>query len=171
MNKINTNPKFATARYVAFNIIEDVLNPTAFLPPLYMLMNPETLKFNYRKIIHRYQTIACHVEEHWGDELDGISSNGSTGGFILDDIGYNTLGRSYTKAYFNFQDILDTYRNNGNVYANDGRVLRKGSICISYDEGTYFGLFESFNYEEDSEKPFKFTFDFEFKVTDSYTGV
>jgi hypothetical protein len=154
--KIDTNPTYAGTRQIAFNIVEDSLNPTAYIPPLYMQVNPESFKTAYRKLINRYQTFAAFVEEYWGDELDTVSCNASTGGFVLEDVGLSTLGRSYTKSFYNFQDILDVYRNNGNVYSNDGRVLRKGDVIIYFDECTYFGLFESFNYTEDAEKPFRF---------------
>ena len=170
MPSIPVAPKFI-GRRVAFNIIEDALNPTAYLPPLYMQYNPNTMNFNYQKIITRYQTFTAHVEEHWGEELDNLTGGGSTGGFILEDFGLTTQYRTNTLPYFKFQDLLDVYRNNGNIYDSDGRIVRKGSILLSYDEGTYFGYFDNFNYTEDANNPFRFTFDFSFKIQNDYVGI
>ena len=40
--EIPTTTKFK-GRRVSFNIVEDYINPTALLPPLYMHLNPATL--------------------------------------------------------------------------------------------------------------------------------
>lgn len=170
MPNIPIKPKFA-ARRVAFNIIEDRFNPTSLFPTLYMHINPTSMGTGYQKKIHRYQTFTAQVEEHYGDELDTISCSGSTGGFILEEFGLTTAERSYSKPYFKFQDVLDVYRNNGAIYDATGQIIKKGQVVMYYDPGTYYGFFEIFNYAEDALSPFRFTFDFVFKVEKSYTGV
>jgi hypothetical protein len=158
------------ARQLMFTIVEDVINPTNKYPPLYMNVNPSTFSMSYQKKINRYQTFDAYVEEYWGEELDALSCNGSTGGFILEDLGINTIYRTQTKPYFKFQDLLDVYRHNGNTYDESGRVVKKGNILISFDVGSYYGFFDSFNYNEVAEIPFRFTFDFSFKIERSYIG-
>ena len=49
-----------------------------------------------------------------------------------------------------------------------GKVIKKGSIVLSYDMGTYFGYFENFSYTEDASKPFNFIFDFSDGSTYNY---
>ena len=164
-------PKGETRR-VAFNIISDlgIPDPLVVLPPLYMQHNPQTWSQSFKKIITRYSTFSAFVEEHWGDELDTITASATTGGFIHEDTGYDTVNRSKTKPFHKFQDILDIYKNNGNQYNNLGQVVKKGSIVVFFDPGTYIGHFENFNYVEDASNPYIFKFDFTFKVRKSFTG-
>jgi len=168
--RIPVAPKFETRR-LAINIIEDSYEPTVLLPPLYFHINPQNFDIAYAKKIHRYQTFTAYVEEYWGDELDTITCSGSTGAFISKDLGLDTINRSRTDPYYKFQDILDAYRNNGNIYNDEGRILRKGKIVMFFDPGTYFGYFQDFSYTEDASSPFKFNFNFTFKVQKSYTGI
>lgn len=163
-------PKFQ-ARRLAFNIVEDFISPTVILPPLYMHINPSTFSMSFQKKINRTQTFDAFLEEYWGEELDTITSSGSTGGFILPDTGLTNVHKTETEPYFKFQDLIDLYRNNGNVYDEVGRVVRKGHIVLSFDKGTYFGYFESFNYTEDADIPYRFVFDFTYKVEKSYMGI
>lgn len=162
----------ATSRRVSFNIVEDIGVNTSgtFLDPLYMQYNPQTWNHSYKKIITRTQTLGAYIEEYWGDELDTISATSTTGGFITQDHGYTTFFRTESKPYQKFQDILDIYNNNGNVYDARGTIVKKGAILMYYDEGSYVGFFESFNYSEDSLNPYRFTFDFTFKITKSIRG-
>ncbi len=168
--KIPVAPKYETRR-LAINIIEDFYNPVVILPPLYFQINPQNFEIAYAKKIHRYQTFDAYVEEYWGEELDTITCSNSTGGFISEELGLDTLNRARTKPFFKFQDILDVYRNNGNIYNSQGVVIKKGKVVVFFDPGTYFGYFENFNYTESAENPFRFTFNFTFKVQKSYTGV
>ena len=89
----------------------------------------------------------------------------------MEDVGLSAIYRSYSKPYFKFQDMLDVYRNNGNIYDDTGRVVQRGQVMMNFDGGTYFGFFESFNYTEDAEKPNKFSFDFIYKAERSFTGI
>jgi len=168
-----STPNFIAQR-VYFNVITDLLNPNMIVPPLYMQINPHTFNQSFQKKIHRYTTFIAFIEEYWGDELDTISCSNSTGGFVLepeDGIDHLTVcDRTKTISYFKFQDILDLYRNNGNVYDSTGRIVKKGNILLSFDVGVYYGYFENFNYTEDAESPYKFNFDFVFKVEKSYIG-
>jgi len=170
MPSIPLAPKYETRR-LSINIIEDFYDPVVILPALYFQINPQDFQINYAKKTNRYQTFNAFVEEYWGEELDTITCSGSTGAFISEELGLDTINRTKTGSYFKFQDILDIYRNNGNVYNDSGRVLRKGKVVIFFDPGTYFGYFENFSYTESADSPFKFVFNFTFKVQKSYTGV
>lgn len=46
-------------------------------------INPTTISINMSKIINRTQTMTAWTEDHWGDELDTITFQGSTAAFIV----------------------------------------------------------------------------------------
>jgi hypothetical protein len=50
---------------------------------LQLFINPNSMNFNMSKIINRVQTMTGWIEEHWGEELDAISMQGSTAAFII----------------------------------------------------------------------------------------
>lgn len=47
-----------------------------------LLINPNTISNNMAKIVNRSQTMTSWLEEHWGEELDTITFQGSSAGFI-----------------------------------------------------------------------------------------
>jgi hypothetical protein len=49
---------------------------------LRLMINPATCNMNMSKIVNRTQTMVSWVEEHWGEDLDTISFQGSTASFI-----------------------------------------------------------------------------------------
>ena len=158
-----------TPRYMSFDIIDDFLNPTVTLPSLYIDINPTTLSQTFKKKTNRYQTFNAFVEEFWGEELDVISCNGTTGGFYLfeGDVGITTTHRNKTEAYSKFTSLLSLFRNNGNIYDENGAIIKKGTIMLNFDVYRYIGFFDTFNYSEVAENPFKFSFDFNFNVENS----
>lgn len=173
--RVPLGPK-AESRRVSFNFVDDlgIPEPGVVLPPLYMQYNPQTWNQSFKKITTRYQTFGAFVEEYWGEDIDTISASATTGGFVLDDHqsigGYTTYHRRATAPFQKFQDLLDVYSNNGNTYDPKGRIIKKGSIVVFFDPGTYLGYFESFNWTEDANNPYRFVFDFTFKVIKSFTG-
>lgn len=169
MPRIPLKPKGETRR-LALNIVEDLTNPIVILPPLYMHINPNNFKEAFAKKINRYQTFDSFVEEYWGEELDTISCDGSTGAFMSENVGLTNIYKAYTTPYFKFQDILDIYKNNGSTYDEKGRVVKRGYIKMYFHPNTYYGFFETFEYVEDASIPFRYNFNFSFKVEKSYTG-
>ena len=149
---------------MSFNVVDDYTQPTLFLPALFLQVNPESMTIKYAKKVSRAITIDADVEFHWTDELDTISCSGSTGAFVHEDIGLTNLHKTETKAYLNFKDLIDLYRNNGCVYSDTGRLIQKGYVILNYDESVYLGIFESFTYSEDASTPFRNRYDFIFKV-------
>jgi len=49
---------------------------------LVLLINPTSLSVNMSKIINRSQTMTGWVEDHWGEELDTITFQGSSASFL-----------------------------------------------------------------------------------------
>ena len=60
-----------------------------------LIINPTSISFNMSKIANRTQTMTGWFEEHWGEELDTVTFQGSSATFILGgrvqrDISYGT---------------------------------------------------------------------------------
>lgn len=66
--------------------IEDTsVNPEnrAYIMGLKLMVNPSAISLNLAKIINRTQTMTGWVEEHWGEEIDTITLNGSSAAFTI----------------------------------------------------------------------------------------
>lgn len=48
-----------------------------------LLVNPASINVNMARIVNRSQTMVSWVEEHWGEEIDTVSIQGSTAAFVL----------------------------------------------------------------------------------------
>jgi hypothetical protein len=74
-------------------------------------------------------------------------------------------------AFQNFQTLYQFYRNNGYVYDTVGGTeahLMIGAVAIDYDQWTYVGHIESFEYAYDSEDPHRIVWSMEFVVDSMY---
>jgi hypothetical protein len=87
-----------------------------------LMINPSTMNSNMSKIINRTQTMTSWVEEHWGEELDTVSFQGSTASFIwggrmLPDVTktkqVTSSGTEIEEA--TLEDDIDTIRTKFNV--------------------------------------------------------
>lgn len=84
--------------------------------------NPNSVNISSSKMINRYHTMTRWVEEHWGDEIDVISANGSTYAFMafasdgLSDVGLTVAQRDKTKAYLMLKELVKIFQINGCIY-------------------------------------------------------
>lgn len=158
----------ANRLFVIFEIVDpnDVSIQTlqTGIPPLLLHVNPTNWAEAYRKIINRDYTRGGYVEYHWGEELDTITCQASTGAFMSPATGLASLNRRATIAWQRFDDLFSLYRMNGNIYDANGSTVFHGGIRIHYDGGTYTGYFTSFTYTEAADSPFKFEMNWTFKV-------
>jgi len=91
---------------------------SANLEPLTMLINPEDMSFKKSKINSSTFTRRGWSVDQWGDELDKITCSGYSGGFYTLEYG---LTRKYMKssaAYKYFMALLLLYKNNGIAYTS-----------------------------------------------------
>ena len=152
------------------------------IPALILLVNPASLSTEYRKMTNTALMRGGWLEEHWGEELDTLSADGSTGGFtgqianpggVRRPTGSAELlkigsDRRKTPAYRNFKSLIALYSFNAGLRArviSRGRILQFGRIELVFDNGIYEGFFESLSYNEATERPFRFEYSFSFKVT------
>jgi hypothetical protein len=105
--------------------------------------NPTSINISSAKIINRYHTLTRWVEEHWGDEIDVVSANGSTYAFIafatdgLSDAGLTVAQRDKTKAYLMLKELVKIFQTNGCIYQDsstyEGSQFSPGTILSVTD--------------------------------------
>jgi hypothetical protein len=168
-------------RPILFQVVDPSNRPIwQFL--LAMHVNPKTFSEKFSKSKNVVMTYGGFVEFVWPDELDSISAEGSTGGFVgpligltagSDGIGSNTAGvdtrpgasgRKGTLAWERQEDLLDLFRQNGLVFDGNGIPIIRGKVMCIYDRGIYLGSFRTFSPKEDDTHNFSFELSWEFKV-------
>lgn len=147
-------------------------------------VNPKSFNETFTKNKNVVMSYGGFVEFVWPDELDSISANATTGGFIGPNTGLtagsegNNLGnfstgglpsgraagRQSTMAWERQEDLLDLFRNNGAIFNGSGQPVIRGRVMCIYDRGIYIGHFTNFSVKEDDEHGFSFELDWEFKV-------
>lgn len=138
---------------------------TPLLPEaMYLHVNPSSLSLNYAKVINRIQTRGGFHEQHWGNQLTEISANNTSGAFINIEQGVTVAKRRDSIANYKFYNLIELFHNNGEIHNDQGSVVYRGRIRITYNGGIYDGYFTSFNVEETAESPFQFTASWNFKV-------
>lgn len=157
-------------------IVAIIDSASALIQPPLEVHIPDEFNFNASPLLTRYITLGAHVIEHWGDELDEISINGATGGFLdISSCGYTRIKARETQSYSDFVDLLYVYKHNGGFYDAHGKILERksrgspaasagGTVVLTYSSNLYEGYFSEFNWQEDATRPLQFTFDFKFIV-------
>lgn len=154
-------------------------------PPLTLLVNPNSMDISFTKLqSYNSRTRFGYIFEPWGMEQPKISFSMSTGGFYagaasrgqLDTFlgdsdvrsGLMWASKRDSAAWQNFLAIYTFYRNNGYIFdVLGGSEAHQfiGSLAISYDQWTYVGHLESFNYSYEEQMPHRVEFDMEFTVS------
>lgn len=159
------------------------LEKLALAPPLTLLINPRTLSTTYASV-QKFSDRTRHgfVFERWGEEQIKLSFSGTTGAFIAAENSRNLVrnptetstptgvqfaSKRNSAAFQNFTALYQFYRNNGYIYDTLGRTeghLAIGALAIDYDQFTYIGHMESFNYGYKAETQHRIEWDIEFIV-------
>jgi uncharacterized protein YcbK (DUF882 family) len=166
---------FLADRMVALDILYQ-LRTIQEIPPLVLLINPQSLAINYTKVSQftergRYG----YIYQTWGDELPKMSVSGKIGAFVTaftdGEIGLNGVqfaSKRNSAAFQNLMNLLLFYKNNGYIYnqteARTPSTLHSvGLLAIEYDGWVYEGNMESFTYsysEEVQNGGMEFSFEF-----------
>jgi hypothetical protein len=85
-----------------------------------LMVNPASISNNMSKIVTRTQTMVSFLEEHWGEEVDTITFQGSTATFVLGgtDIYQTRLHESETSPVKKFYKYAGT----GTTAVHDNEV-------------------------------------------------
>lgn len=173
-------------------VIFDVYAPdrvTSMLPEnlkMVLHVNPSSMQWTYTQHIERTQTEGGFVEAHWGASPTEITMESVSGGFVrlysgLSNItgptpsssrvqpqNMQSVGAGGTRrdsiAYDKFLDLLSLFYYNGAIYDINGNIAFQGQICMTYDGGSYWGWFTTFQIEETVEKPYQFSLNIGFVV-------
>jgi hypothetical protein len=150
-----------------------------------LLVNPASVSFNMSKIVNRSQSMVGWIEEHWGEELDTISLQGSSASFVLGEIsnirdisygtmppeqfnaniGVTTLRRRETVGYKEFRRLIQIMNSNACDFDSaTGFVTARRFIKLSWDYAAILGYIESFDTTEDAASPFRLTYQMTFKA-------
>jgi hypothetical protein len=151
-----------------------------------LLVSPASVSFNMSKIVMRSQSMVGWIEEHWGEELDTISFQGSSASFVLGEIGnirdisYGTMSpdkfnsepiglttgrRRETIGYKEFRRIIQIMSSNACDFdSNTGFVKTRRFIKLSWNYASILGYIESFDTVEEATTPFKLTYQMTFKA-------
>jgi hypothetical protein len=153
------------------------------IPPLTMLINPNSLSFTH-SVVQQFSNRGRYgyLFERWGEGQLTISISGSTGGFIAaanpaesfsgmqettTPSGLQFASKRNSAAFQNFTSLFQFYRNGGMVYdtvtKNIGGLM-VGAIAIDYDQFTYVGHIESFDYSYQEGMPHRLEWSMEFTV-------
>jgi len=111
-----------------------------------------------------------------GDPLRASSLNPLTEGSVLTPkspetpsvSGFQFASKRDSAAWQNFISLYQFYRNNGYIYDTFGRSeahLMQGCVSINYDQITYYGHIDSFNYSYTADSPNRILWDMNFTVT------
>ena len=153
------------------------------MPPLTLLVNPNELSLSYTAV-QQYQNKTRHgyIFERWGEGQPSLSISGSTGAFIAaanpntsgnmgnetDSVsGVQFASKLDSAAFQNFMSLYQFYRNNGYIYDTVGGTsanLMVGAVAIDWDQWTYVGHIESFEFSYDQEQPHRIEWSMEFVI-------
>jgi hypothetical protein len=169
-----------TKRPVIFDLVADDLE-TSLLDEgmrLVLHINPRTMNVSYSKVITPIQTDGGWIEQHYGEGLDEINFDMATGGFVRLYSGVSNItgggldvggDRRETLAYDKYLDLLALFHNNGCVTDISGKVALQGYVKMTFDEGTYYGWFNTFEVSETVESPYQFALSATFWVDKQQT--
>jgi len=150
-------------------------------PPLTLLVNPNNMTTTYaavQKFTDR--TRFGFVFDRWGEEQVKISFSGTTGAFIAGENSQRAVANSMqtktptgvqfaskrnSAAFQNFTALYQFYRHNGylrDTYGKTEAHLAVGAVAIDYDQFTYIGHIESFDYSYKSDMPHRIEWSMEF---------
>jgi hypothetical protein len=113
---------------------------------LVLLINPSSINANLSKIVNRTQTMTGWVEDHWGEELDTISIQGSSASFLWGGPNKPStnpkFGTPLTQTPQEIRDMYNKYMNIPDLGVSEpvqpgdhsGLTVKRRRETLSYDE-------------------------------------
>lgn len=159
------------------------------VPPLTLFVNPNSLSISYNAVQQRSnRTRYGLVFERWGEGQPTLSISGSTGSFVVggpvgtttgsrQDVvaevpsGVQFAAKRESAAFQQLMSLFQIYKNNGYIYDTVGKSeahLFIGSVAIDYDQMTYVGNINSFEYTYNQDMPHRLEWSMEFTVSRMY---
>lgn len=187
LNTSELGQKLGDAQANQVKEIQAAIEDMSRIPPLKMLVNPASFKYNTEKILNDGNWGRNGpIIHHWGNQQEKIEGSGKLAAFYALDAtgaqngagssgnspGLTRLSRSFSLSYQNFLSLYLLYKSNGGLYLKDyfttgaDRVNLSllGSLYIYYDSTLYIGSFDSFTITESDTAPFTLEYSFQFTV-------
>ena len=113
---------------------------------LVLLINPASISANLSKIVNRTQTMTGWIEDHWGEELDTISLQGSSASFIWGGASLPATNPKYgtplTQSPREIREMLNKYMDIPELGITEpvqqgdlsGLAVKRRRETLSYDE-------------------------------------
>lgn len=110
---------------------------------LVLMINPSSISVNLSKMVNRTQTMTGWVEDHWGEELDTITFQGSSAGFIWEGpLPYVRTPQGGPQNTDEVQNVFNQYNNildlgstePHGVGDNDGLTVKRRRDTVAYNE-------------------------------------
>jgi len=156
-------------------------------PPLTLLVNPEEFSITYN-MVQEYAERGRNgfIFQRWGEQQPTVSIKGTTGAFIAGASSTNSYpqmtetnvatgvqfaSKRNSTAFQYFTALYQFYRSNGMIYDTVNKTeahLAVGAIAIDYDQMTYVGHIESFDYSYEDSTPHRIQWSMEFIVDAMY---
>lgn len=173
----------STAADIAYQI-ENILAT----PPLTLLVNPREMQLTYGTVQQfTNRTRYGRIFERWGESQPTVSFSGSTGAFITcanpqratgsssgetsSTSGVQFASKRDSAAYQNLVSLIQYYKSNGYIYdtikGSDAHLMI-GAVAIDYDQWTYVGHIESFDYSYTAELIHRLEWSMEFTIDRMY---
>jgi len=162
--------------------IANQLNRILNVPPLTLYVNPTSFAINYNKV-QQYQerSRTQYIYHTWGEEQPKISISGRIGAFLCGRANQSAINvpsgvqfasKRESASFQQLMNLLTFFKNNGYIQDTLGKSLAPqliGILSIDYDQNTYLGYMESFNwgYTEDKQNG-GLEFGLQFTVTQQY---
>ena len=160
------------------------------VPPLTLFVNPSEMSIQYQTI-QQFSARSRNgfIFERWGEGQPVISFSGSTGAFcagvnpntatgpVANDgttnspSGVQFASKRDSAAFQNFVALYQFYRNNGYIYDTVNGTeahLMIGALAIDYDQMTYIGHIDSFEYSYTEEMQHRIEWSMQFTVDRMY---
>jgi hypothetical protein len=129
------------------------LSTTMRMPPLVLLINPQSLSITFTKV-QQYgdRSREGYIYHGWGEEQVKLSLTMKAGAFISGGRGVQFASKKDSASWQNFQAVYTFYKNNGYIYDRITHTHAHhfvGALSIHYDQWAYFGHFESMSFTHD----------------------
>lgn len=126
-----------------------------------MYINPQNIQFSSRKEINRIRTKGGYVAQYWGEDLDTISIQGTTGDSGIE--GINTLRDVYRSEQLALQKIIRTEDKR-----RQSLMQLAATVVMRYQEVSYRGYFTDMSYTESTSKLGLFDYNMTFTVLQTF---
>lgn len=127
------------------------------IPPLVLLINPETMSVARSKIQQlQDRSRFGFVFQPWGDEAVRVSFTARCGAFYTPGRGVHVKSRDGSAAWQSMMSLLVLYKNNSyvqDVLGGSYAPLLVGRIGIRYDGWVYRGHLDDLSWTEEEGKP------------------